>query len=242
MKRAWRGAKERRMIRDWNDFCDELLIAGFSVFGGNDEGVFGLIDFGWCEEPPESPIRWHTGDPDTDPWEWRMRVLAERDDISYGKVFFRKGGFITLEWYPYFLAARRCGETFAKAYGDGKQSHHAKRVFEVLSENGPLPSHEIKTLCGFGRGEQSRFEKALVDLQMGLYITICGQAQKRNRYGEEYGWNSTVFCVTEHFWAQDVFDQAERINAKDAEIAISEQARRLNPNADSKKLKRFIFG
>ena len=230
------------MIQDWNGFCAELLHAGFSIFGGNTEGVFGLIDFDWREEPPESPIRWHTGDPETDPWQWRMRVLAERDDIAYSKVFFRKGGFITQEWYPYFLAARRGGNTFADAYADGKYSYYAKRVYETLFDNGALPFHEIKAYGGFGRDEQSRFEKALVDLQMGLFITICGESQKRNKYGEAYGWSSTVFCLTEQFWPQDVFDKAAGITEEEAESAITTQVLRLNPEAKEKKMRKFIYG
>lgn len=55
--------------------------------GGNAKGVFALIPFDWREEPPGCPVRWHTGDADTDPWEWRMRVLEERDDVAYAKVF-----------------------------------------------------------------------------------------------------------------------------------------------------------
>ena len=230
------------MINNWNDFCTELEYAGFSIFGANDEDVFGLIDFDWQNEPPGSLIRWHTGDPDSDPWEWRIRVLAERDDIAYSKVFFRKGGFITRKWYPYFLTARQKGKSFSNAYNDGLISHNAKRVYDTLSSYGALPTHEIKIYGGFARDEQSRFEKALVDLQMGLYITICGQAQKRNKFGEEYGWNSMVFCLTEQFWSVDVFDEAADLTANEAETAIKEQVLRLNPNANYKKLNKFIYG
>ena len=230
------------MINDWNDFCTKLLDAGFSIFGGNDEGVFGLIDFDWRDEPPGSPIRWHTGDPDTDPWVWRIRLLAERDDVAYAKVFFRKGGFITRAWYPYFLAARRGSDSFDDAYEDWHISHYAKRVYDTLSLSGALPTHEIKVHGGFGRDEQPRFEKALFDLQMGLYITICGEAQKRNKYGEAYGWSSAVYCLTEQFWPTDVFDEAAKISANEAEAAITGQVFRLNPNANPKKLRKFIYG
>jgi hypothetical protein len=230
------------MIHNWNDFCDKLVKAGFSIFGGNDEGVFGLINFDWLNEPPNSPIHWHTGDPDTDPWEWRMRVLTERNDIAYGKVFFRKGGFITREWYPYFLAARRGGDTFYDAYEAGNISHYAKRVYETLIENGALPLQEIKMLGGFSKEDKSRFDKALVDLQMGLHITICGQAQKCNKHGEGYGWNSTTLCVTEQFWPEDVFERALNICADEAEAMITERVFQLNQNANQRKLNRFIYG
>jgi hypothetical protein len=229
-------------IKNYNDFCRALLAAGFSIAGGNDEGVFGLINFDWRSEPPGSPIRWHTGDLDTDPWEWRIRVLKERDDIAYGKLFFRKGGFITRDWYPYFLAARRSGRTFEDAYSDGLISHCAKRVYDILSAYGALSIHEIKALAGFGKDEKFRFEKAVTDLQMGLYVTMCGQQQKRNKYGEEYGWNAMTLCLTERFWPEDLFGKAAAITAEQAEAAIIKQIFRLNPNANPKKMRRFISG
>ena len=91
------------MVNNFSDFCDELLKSGFSMGGGNDRGIYAVIPFGWNSAPPQSPIVWHTGDPETDPWEWRMRVLKERDDIAYGKVFFGTSGYITREWYPLFF-------------------------------------------------------------------------------------------------------------------------------------------
>jgi hypothetical protein len=230
------------MICDWNGFCDELLKAGFSIFGGNDEGIFGLIDFDWQNEPPGSPIRWHTGDPDTDPWEWRMRVLAERDDISYGKVFFRKGGFITREWCPYFLAARRDGRGFHDIYADGLMSVHAKRIMDTLAERRSLPAHELKSLAGFAKDSQSRFEKALTDLQMGMFITICGSAQKRSKHGEAYGWHSMVYCLTEDFWPQELFASAARIGKAEAIEAIAGKVYSLNKGADKQKVMKFITG
>ena len=61
-----------------------------------------------------------------------MRVLDERGDIAYAKLFFKKSGYIIKEWYPYFLAARRGGNTFDEAYKDGTISHLAKRIYDVV--------------------------------------------------------------------------------------------------------------
>jgi len=231
------------MIQNYDDFCKELLKAGFSLgSGGNDEGVFTLLQYSWNEQPPDSKIRWHTGDADTDPWEWRMRVLDERDDIAYGKVFFRKSGYITKEWYPYFLAARRGNRSFNEMYSDGIISYHAKRIYDVVHEYGALPIHSIKRICGFPKEEKSRFERAITDLQMGLFITMCGRQQKISNFGMEYGWASTVFCTTEKFWGRDVTEKAEGISGEDAEKAITEQIYMLNPNAKPEKITAFIFG
>ena len=231
------------MICNFSEFCTALLKAGFSgAIGGKDDGVFGLFRYGWGAED-ENAVHWHTDDPDTDPWLWRVRVLIERQDIAYSKVFYRKAGYITEEWYPYFLAARRGGsQTFGDAYADGLYSRQSKRIFQILKENGPLPLQEIKTLGGFGREDKSRFDKALTDLQMGLFITMCGTAQKRNKNGEGYGWASTVFSTTEAFWSEEVFKKASALSPKEAENAIAEQIYLLNPNAAPKKIKKFICG
>ncbi|MDR1705655.1 MAG: hypothetical protein LBS19_13355, partial [Clostridiales bacterium] len=94
-------------LNSFNDFVKILIRAGFSIGGGNNEGIYAVVNHDWTYTPPGSPIVWHTGDPETDPWEWRVRVLNERSDIAYAKCFFKKSGYITQEFYPYFLALRR---------------------------------------------------------------------------------------------------------------------------------------
>ncbi|MDR1736101.1 MAG: hypothetical protein LBR85_04425 [Oscillospiraceae bacterium] len=231
------------IIYDFKSFVAALQSAGFSVAsGGNDEGVFGLIKHGWDDDPGDSPVRWHTGDPDTDPWEWRMRVLDERDDIAYAKMFFRKGGYITREWYPYFLAARRGARGFDEEYADGAYSRECKRVYDVLRQSGALPLEEIKARALFTKEDKSRFDRALTDLQTGLFVTISGRRHKLSQTGEEYGWASAMYCTAEDFWPSEVFAQAAKISAEDAQSAITARVYALNPNANAKKVVKFIFG
>ena len=230
-------------IKNYSDFVTALLDAGFSMGGGNNDGIFSVIPWNWDEQPPyDTPVRWHTGDPDTDPWEWRMRVLDERNDIAYAKLFFKKSGYIAKEWFPYFLAVRRGNMTFNEEYADGAISNHAKRIYEAILENGTLPLHAIKQFAGFGKEEKSQFERALVELQMKMYLTMCGRQQKISQKGEEYGWSSTVFCTTESFWGEDVFEKAASIEKNEAFQKITERVCVLNPNAEQKKILKFITG
>lgn len=241
LPRSWGEA--RMSIQNYDDFIAALLKAGFSMGGGNSEGIYAAVPWSWQEEPPyQTPVRWHTGDPGTDPWEWRMRVLDERNDIAYAKVFFRKSGFITREWYPCFLAARRGGVSVEEAWEDGRISHHARRIYGLVSVHGALPVHAIKQLTGFSKEEKSKVESALVELQMGLYLTMCGRQQKMSVKGEAYGWSSTVFCTTETFWGEEVFEAAAKLDRQQAIDAVRERVRRLNPGADQKKVQRFITG
>lgn len=235
--------KARMSIQNYDDFIAALLKAGFSMGGGNSGGIYAAVPWSWQEEPPyQTPVRWHTGDPRTDPWEWRMRVLDERKDIAYAKVFFRKSGFITREWYPCFLAARRGGVSVEEAWEDGRISHHARRIYGLVSVHGALPVHAIKQLAGFPKEEKSKVESALVELQMGLYLTMCGRQQKMSVKGEAYGWSSTVFCTTETFWGEEVFKAAAKLDRQQAIDAVRERVRRLNPGADQRKVQKFITG
>lgn len=107
------------MILCYQDFLAALQKAGFSMGGGNDEGIYSIISWDWNQAPPyPTPVCWHTGDPETDPWEWRMRVLEERNDIAYAKLFFKRADILPRNGSPTFLpcagrrkALRKCIRT-----------------------------------------------------------------------------------------------------------------------------------
>lgn len=229
------------MIRNFEDFCCELNDCGFSMGGGNAKGIFALIDYDWTNQDHlDTPVKWHCGDPEVDPWEWRMRVLEERTDIAYSKVFFKTSGFITKDWYPHFYAVRRNGESFEEAYEQGRISHSAKRIYDIVSQN-YIALHEIKTQGGFGKEDKSQFDRAMIELQMGFYITMTGRKQKKNKYGIEYGWNSTVFTTVENFWEERGFE-LPKMNADESYEKIRKQILKLNPSADEKTIRKFIMG
>jgi len=231
------------MIKCYDDFVEALLGAGFSMGGGSDDGIYAIIDWGWNESPPyKTPVAWHTGKPETDPWEWRMRVLEERSDIAYAKLFFKKSGFITKEWYPYFLAARRESLTFDEAYDGGTISHFAKRIYDVVADSGALPTHMIKQLAGFSREDKAGFDRALTELQMKMHLTMCGCQQKKTMLGKEFAWASTVLTTTESFFDKSIFEEADSISKEAAFEKIKEQILKLNPSASDNKIKKFIYG
>ena len=226
------------ILRDFNDFVAAVKDAGFS----GDKDVFSVMQWNFAEEPPyDTPVRWFTGEPDTDPWEWRARVTEEHTGISYGKTFFRKMGFISLEWVPYFLAVRR-RQSFDEAYTAGTMSLLAKRVYEMIAEDEAVPAHVLKKELGIGKTEKSAFERTLVELEMGMFITHNGRQQKISKQGVPYSWTSAVFSTAEHFWGEDVMMHAESLDPAEAEIEIAARIFELNPAADPKLVLKFIRG
>ncbi len=231
-------------MRNFSDFCTALLECGFSMGGGNAKGIFALIPYSWSDPVnDDAPLKWYSDDPEIDPAAWRMRVLEERDDIAYAKLFFRTSGYLTKEWYPYFYAVRRNGTTLDEAYEAGAVSETAKRIYEIVLENAENGAalHEIKREGGFRREDNARFDRAMIDLQMRMFITTCGSRQKRNRFGEGYGWSSAVFTTAEHFWEQRGFILPKYDPAESYE-KIKAQIFKLNPDAELKTIKKFIQG
>lgn len=224
------------MIKNYDDFVKQLMTAGMSVGGENGEGIFTLCDYF------EKEVQWHTGNEDTDPWEWRMRVLDERSDIAYGKIFFKKSGYITSDWYPYFYSIRRGGRTLDEDYEEGRMNLYSKRIYDVFKEYKTLPLHQIRELCGFKKEEKSKFDRGLTELQMKLYLTMCGRERKRSLKGEEYGWSATVFCKTEDYFPPEILKKGESVKREEGYEKIRRQILLLNPNAEEKKIKKYIEG
>ena len=231
---------DMRRIMGYSDFLPALREAGFSVGSGqNKENMYSVLQWGWGEEPPyPTPVQWFSGDDETDPWSWHMRVLAERPRIGYGKVFFRKAGYITEEYAPYFLAVRRV-KSFAQAYADGEMSAMAKRIYDAVDDGGDVPVHILKQIIGFTREEKSAFDRTLIELQMKMFITISGSAQ---RYANYDGWASTVFSTAERFWGGDVFMRAKAMDAQKAMDMLLARVAALSPAAERKKAEKFIRG
>ena len=127
---------------------------------------------------------------------------------------------------------------FDEWYDEGKVSQLEKDIYEAICENGKVALHDLKTLCGITKETSSKFDKALTNLQKNLFITMCGRTQKLNKFGEPYGWNSTVFCTVEEFWGEDL---SIDISMEDAYQKIHDRILELNPDAQEKVIKKFIL-
>jgi hypothetical protein len=202
--------------------------------GSNSEGIFSICDYF------SDNLVMHTGNPENDPWEWRIRGVTECDDLAYGKLFFNKGGWITKEWFPYFMSIRRDRKTMAEMYLEGLISKLAKRIYDLIHDTPDLSLHEIKLLDDCCKSQSSKLEAALTLLQMKMLITISGQKYKISRDGKEYGWPVTTFCTTENFFGDEIFSISCEIEKQDAINKITEQILILNPNAVTKAIPKFI--
>jgi len=216
-------------IHGYGDFCARLRQAGFSMGGENNDGIFALCDhFG-------DNIHWHTGEEDTDPWVWRMRVLVEENDIGYGKLFLQKGGYVTREWAPCFIAYKRQHQDYEDVYQEGCMSLLERSVCRFVKDKGEAVLHEIKAAFG-----DKKLEAVLAKLQTNMFLTISGQTMRLSKENVPYGWPVTNFRLTDDFWGPDVMLEANAIPVRDAREQIIQRVYELNPLVKMKALERFL--
>ena len=182
---------------------------------------------------------WWTDDPDRDPWVWRM-LIAEYDDIAYGKFFDRKAGFVSKEWFPAFANYRRDGYDYEGMYEDGKMKGGAKKILDTLELNEDavgleLMSGQIRKNAGVEKG----FDGLLIDLQMQSFLLISRFQQKRNKKGIEYGWHLPSFMTPETKWGYE-FVNAEKEKPEESYMRIVKQIGAFYPDADKKAIEKVL--
>jgi hypothetical protein len=219
------------ILTQYESFVEIVETIGFMPFSKNN------INFLNLDTNLTKPEQWHTGF-DSDPWPWRVKIEADHR-AAYAKIFNKKPGFISIEWYPIFLAARRKKRTFEDFYNDGLLSNYAKQIYSLFDKYDILATHEIKGLCNFTKETNSKYEAAMIELQMNMLLTTNGMKQKISADGDTYGWPSTAYSTVE-FWAgKNLIDESDKITPKSATDEILSRIFDIVPEADIKKARRF---
>ena len=154
----------------------------------------GFLPFFSCSIPNFSieeftPDRYWFVDGVDGPWEWRME-LARRGVVAYGKLFSKKAGLVSREWYSDLANYRRNGYDFDARYEEGLASYREKCVMDVLLREGPTLSKDLKRLTGFGGDRLKGFDTVITNLQMQTYITVHSFEYAHDKFGKPYGWGS----------------------------------------------------
>jgi hypothetical protein len=123
-------------------------------------------------------------------WEWKD-TLPSQKQVFYGKILRGKGTLISLSLLPCFYAlSKNYGglDDYLIEYEEGRMSEEAKRIYEVLLEQGASPTGVLRREAGlWGKSNTSRFDRALTELQRGLKIAKVGISDtNRWRYSYVY--------------------------------------------------------
>jgi hypothetical protein len=167
-------------------------------------------------------------------------LLAEYDDIAYGKFFDRKAGFVSKEWFPVFANYRRDGYDYEGLYEDGKMKGGAKRILDTLElDENAVGLEKMSGQLRKSAGAEKGFDGLLIDLQMQSFLLISRFRQKRNKKGIAYGWNLPVFMTPETKWGYDFVNSVSE-KPEESRLRAEEQIRRFYPGADEKEIRKML--
>ncbi len=150
-------------------------------------------------------------------WRWKD-TLPIAGQVLYGKFLRKRPVFISLDLAPCFYAlSPNYGDLagdFLQDYLDGRLSVEAKQVYEVLLEQGALPTSRLRLEAGLGgKANAGRFDRALAELQMDFRITKVAISDA-NRWGYCYVYD----LLPRHFL--QVVEAAEAISGRQARETI----------------------
>lgn len=149
-------------------------------------------------------------------WSWKDRSLGERW-WYYGKLLRRRATMVSLEMLPYFYA---CSDNYGdlddylEEYRDGKMTMEAKQIYEALLQHGPLDTVRLRREARMAaETAKTRFDRALVELQVGLKVTPIGVA-------EAGAWNYAFYYEIVQRYYPELPRQARDIKRSEARRAL----------------------
>ena len=188
------------------------------------------------------PEYWWSEDPERDPWEWR-EIIARSGQVAYGKFFDKKAGFISKDWFPYFVNYRRDGYDFDALWDDEKASRREKKIMDLFAEenaDAELYSFEVKQNAGFGKEGEKNFEGTVTDLEMKMYLCMRDFRQRKNKKGENYGWAIAVYSTPEHLWGYAHVTSAYKEAPAESWRRIVKRMNDICPTATEVQIRRLI--
>jgi hypothetical protein len=172
----------------------------------------------WTAVAGERPVAEKHDDPGHVTWGWKDSLLATRR-WYYGKLVRGKGTMVSLSTLPYFYAlSENYGDPddYLMEYEAGRLTAEAKQVYEALLTKGALDSLALRREARLaGKESNTRFDRALTDLQRGLRILPIGVAQAGR-------WNYAHIYELVDRWLPEVVTQARALGRGEARAHLTD--------------------
>ena len=134
----------------------------------------------WAATAGDRPVADAHDDPGHVTWGWKDSLLGTHV-WYYAKVLRKKATIISLELAPFFYAlSENYGspeEDYLTLYEQGRLTQEARSVYKALLDHGPLDTVALRKAARLtSPGSDTRFNKALTDLQTSFNIVPTGTA------------------------------------------------------------------
>ncbi|SDM74990.1 AlkZ-related protein [Acetanaerobacterium elongatum] len=224
------------MLNTYHDFVARVNELGYYPFYGRFLAGVPTV------EAETAPEQWHTGDEQTDPWQWKDRAAKERK-LAFGCILGGYKGFVSKGMYPLFYAANRPAETVEERYLNGEVSQAVYSLYRLFENGAELSTSELRRAAGTSKNNGvSRTDAAMKQLQKEYLITVCGNRRRVSADGQEFGWPANTYCLVEDWAPEGWLDGADALTAEEARNRILKESTVFGKEVDSTALSRLLFG
>jgi hypothetical protein len=165
----------------------------------------------WSEFFPKTPMVWdwnEDGDARVAGMWQLMKRLSQTGDVVYSKWYQGRATFFSRELFTAMLAVQRRRSDLRLQLSGG-----AKTVMEVLQNNSPLSTKELKKLADLqGREHEAQYNRAMKELFSILLIVGFGEV-------EDGAFPSLAVGATELLFS-DLWTRAEDMRLPEAQSVI----------------------
>jgi hypothetical protein len=183
---------------------------------------------------------WLTGDPNTDPWQWKDRA-ASKHKLAFGCVLNGHKGFLSQDMYPLFYDAFHDAITLEERYLNGLVPKMEMDIYRMFEPGAVLSTADIRSALHVTKKQgASEADSALKSLQRQFLISVCGSKRKLSFEGLEYGWPANAYCLTE-LWAKDWLI-GKRLKREKARELILHHCEAHGIGESREKVEKALFG
>ena len=190
----------------------------------------------WTAVAGDRPVAVDHDDPGHVTWGWKDSMLDQRR-WYYGKLIRGKATFVSLGTILSFYAlSKRVADLddFREAYQAGHLTREAKLIADALLERGPTNTVRLRQITQLtSKKSKSRFNKALTDLQRGLWILPVGVADAGS-------WRYAFIYELLDRWFPEIPERAHTLTTQKARATLAASYFRSVGAADSAGLRKVM--
>lgn len=208
-----------------------------------------------------TPTELWFSDEEDGPWEWKGPVLRD-GNCAYGKLFWKKVGFVSMEWFPDLVNYRRS----VYSLNASPLESMGRLIYNTVVEHESLLSKEIKKLCGYKKKQTRKsanpfdsweskevkslyadnepkkegFDTVITRLQMGTWLIIADFEYLYNKQGEPYGWGVARYTTPEVLFGKERIQRCCGRSAEESKLRLTEYLIQLLPQATKTQIEGLI--
>ena len=226
------------IVRSRQDLIDAVQEYGIVPYFASSIPGFSLE-----EHCPPSVLFSDSGD---DSWAWKGPVIRE-SGCAYGKFFGKKAAYVSRELFPDLANYRRDGYDFDARFDDGLANYRDKRLYDLIAEQGPILSKELRMAGGYGysgRWQKTEgmkgFDGAITRLQEQCYVLISDFVYTTDKHGNRRGWGVAQYSTPEQLMGEAFSEKVYQRTPQESYERLLAHLTALFPRVPEKELRRFL--